>query len=57
MRAAPTIAILALLLPLSVVVGILVGAVPLIPLGLIGAWGARGVMDDATVAAAAGPVT
>ena len=37
MRAAPTIAILALLLPVSVVVGILVGAVPLAPGDVLGA--------------------
>lgn len=37
MRAAPTIAILGLLLPVSVVVGILVGAVPLAPGDVIGA--------------------
>ena len=37
MRAAPTIAILALLLPLSVVVGILVGAVPIAPGDVLGA--------------------
>jgi len=36
-RAAPTIAILALLLPLSVVVGILVGAVPIAPVDVLGA--------------------
>ena len=37
MRAAPTIAILALLLPVSVVVGILIGAVPLAPGDVVGA--------------------
>ena len=37
MRAAPTIAILALMLPVSVVVGILVGAVPLAPGDVLGA--------------------
>lgn len=37
MRAAPTVAILALLLPLSVVVGILVGAVPIAPGDVLGA--------------------
>jgi len=36
-RAAPTIAILALLLPVSVVVGILIGAVPLAPGDVVGA--------------------
>ena len=36
MRAAPTIAILALLLPVSVVVGILIGAVPLAPGDVVG---------------------
>ena len=37
MRAAPTIAILALVLPVSVVVGILIGAVPLAPGDVVGA--------------------
>ena len=37
MRAAPTIAILALLVPVSVVIGILVGAVPLAPGDVLGA--------------------
>lgn len=46
MRAAPTIAILALLLPLSVVVGILVGAVPLAPGDVLGALFGGG--DDVT---------
>lgn len=46
MRAARTIAILALLFPLSVVVGILVGAVPLAPLDVLGALFGGG--DDVT---------
>lgn len=46
MRAAPTVAILALLLPLSVVVGILVGAVPLAPGDVLGALFGGG--DDVT---------
>ena len=46
MRAARTVAILALLLPLSVVVGILVGAVPLAPGDVLGALFGGG--DDVT---------
>ena len=46
MRAAPTIMILALLLPLSVMVGILVGAVPLAPGDVLGALFGGG--DDVT---------
>ena len=46
MRAAPTVAILVLLLPLSVVVGILVGAVPLAPGDVLGALFGGG--DDVT---------